>query len=166
MGDYENLRAIQLTAGFDDDEIGAFGDACVRRSVPADHVFFNMGTLNSSLFIICAGSVKIERVGTADDIPLATLGTGQTFGEMSFMDGSRTTATVTATKPTDVLEISRESVDQLLDEKPDLGVKLWRNFSLDLKQRLTKTNELIDQYIDINQVLLQDRSFREYYGRL
>ncbi len=82
------------------------------------------------------------------------------------MDGSRTTAAVTAIEPTDVLEISRESVDQLLDEKPDLGVKLWQNFALDLKQRLTETNNLIDQYIDINQVLLQDQSFREYYSRL
>ncbi len=166
MDDYEDLRAIQLIAGFDDDEIAAFVEACVRRSVPADHVFFNMGVLNSSLFIICAGSVKIERLGTADDIPLATLEAGQTFGEMSFMDGSRTTAAVTATEPTDVLEISRESVDRLLDEKPDLAVKLWRNFALDLKQRLAKTNEIIDQYIDINQVLLQDRSLREYYSRL
>ena len=123
-------------------------------------------TLNSSLFIICAGSVKIERLGTADDIPLATLGAGQTFGEMSFMDGSRTTAAVTAAKPTEVLEITRQSVDRLLDEKPDLAVKLWRNFALDLKQRLTKTNEVIDQYIDINQVLLQDQTLREYYSRL
>jgi CRP-like cAMP-binding protein len=105
MDDYENLREIQLIAGFDDDEIAAFVDACVRRSVPGDHVFFSMGALNSSLFIICAGAVKIERLGTADDIPLATLGPGQTFGEMSFMDGSRTTAAVTTTKPTDVLEI-------------------------------------------------------------
>jgi CRP-like cAMP-binding protein len=125
-----------------------------------------MGDRNSSLFIICTGSVKIDRLGTADDIPLATLAAGQTFGEMSFMDDSRTTAAVTATEPTEVLEISRESVDQLLDEKPNLGVKLWRNFALDLKQRLTKTNELIDQYIDINQVLLQDQSLREYYSRL
>jgi CRP-like cAMP-binding protein len=166
MGDYENLRAIQFFAGFDDDEIGAFVDACVRQSVPVDHVFFSMAALNSSLFIICEGSVKIERIGTAEDISLATLGAGRTFGEMSFMDGSRTTAAVTATKPTDVLVISRESVDQLLDEKPNLGVKLWRNFALDLKQRLRQTNELIDMYIDINQVLLQDQSFREYYSRL
>ncbi len=125
-----------------------------------------MGDRNSSLFIICTGSVKIDRLGTADDIPLATLAVGQTFGEMSFMDGSQTTAAVTATEPTEVLEISRESVDQLLDEKPNLGVKLWRNFALDLKQRLTKTNEVIDQYIDINQVLRDDRSFGEIYGRL
>ncbi len=166
MSSQENLKAIQLFAGLGDDEIDAFVDAADRQSVPADHVFFGMGDRNSSLFIICTGSVKIDRLGTADDIPLATLAAGQTFGEMSFMDDSRTTAAVTAIEPTDVLEISRESVDQLLDEKPNLGVKLWRNFALDLKQRLTKTNELIDQYIDINQVLLQDQSLREYYSRL
>ena len=82
------------------------------------------------------------------------------------MDGSRTTATVTAREPAEVLEISRKSVDRLLDEKPNMGVKLWRNFALDLKQRLAKTNEVIDQYVDINQVLLQDQSLREYYSRL
>ncbi len=166
MDDHEHLKAIQLVTDFDGDEIGAFADACVRRSVPADHVFFGMGTRNSSLFIISVGSVRIERLGAAEDIPLATLEVGQTFGEMSFMDGSPTTAAVTATVPTVVLEISRESVDRLLDEKPGLGVKLWRNLALDLKQRLAKTDELIDQYIDINQVLLQDQSLREYYSRL
>ena len=166
MSRQKDLRAIQLFAGFSDEEIAAFVDAADRRSVPADHVFFGMGTLNSSPFIVVAGSVKIDRLGSAEDIPLATLGVGHTFGEMSFMDGSRTTASVTATERTDVLEITREAVDRLLVERPDLNAKLWRNLALDLKQRLTKTNELIDQYIDINQVLLQDQSLREYYGRL
>ena len=166
MSGHEELRGIQLFAGFDDEELGEFVDAADRRSVPANHVFFGMGRLNSSLFIILAGSVKVDRIGTAEEIPLATLGAGQTFGEMSFMDGSRTTGTLTATEPTDVLEITREAVDQLLVKKPNMTAKLWRNFALDLKQRLTKTNELIDQYIDINQVLLQDQSLREYYGRL
>jgi CRP-like cAMP-binding protein len=166
MSRQEDLKAIQLFTGFDDEEIDAFVAAADRRSVPADHVFYRMGTLNSSLFIVIAGSVKIDRLGSAEDIPLATLGAGQTFGEMSFMDGSRTSATVTATAPTDVLEITREAVDQLLGKKPNMSAKLWRNFALDLKQRLTKTNELIDQYIDINQVLMQDQSFREYYSRL
>jgi CRP-like cAMP-binding protein len=162
----KNIRAIQLFAGFDEHEIDAFIDAADRKTVPAGHVFFAMGDLNSSLFIIRSGSVKVDRVGAAEDIPLATIGAGQTFGEMSFMDGSRTTATVTAREPAEVLEISRRSVDRLLEEKPNMGVKLWRNFALDLKQRLAKTNEVIDQYVDINQVLLQDQSLREYYSRL
>jgi CRP-like cAMP-binding protein len=166
MSSQENFKASQIFAGFGDDEIAAFVDAGVRRSVPADHVFFRMGDLNSALFIVCAGSVKVDRLGPADDVPLATLEAGQTFGEMSFMDGSRTTAAVTAAEPTEVLEISRETVDRLLEDKPDLGVKLWRNLALDLKQRLTKTNELLDHYVDINQVLLDNPALGQYYGRL
>jgi CRP/FNR family transcriptional regulator, cyclic AMP receptor protein len=166
MSRKQELKAIQLFAEFDDDAVDAFVAAAHRKNWPADHLVFAMGRPNSSLFIICTGSVKVDRLGTAGDIPLATLGAGETFGEMSFMDGSRTTAAVTTTEPTEVLEISRESVDKLLDEKPDLGLKFWRSLALDLKQRLTKTDEVIDQYIDLNQVLLQDQSLREYYSRL
>ena len=69
-------------------------------------------------------------------------------------------------QPTQYYEVSRNEVDKLLAARPSIGVKLWRNFALDLKKRLTMTNQIIDQYVDLNSVLLQDRSFREYYGRL
>lgn len=166
MSRREDIKAVQLFTGFDEAEIDAFVAAAERKTVPANHVFFAVGNLNSSLFIILSGSVKVDRLGTASDLPLATLKAGQTFGEMSFMDGSRTTAAVTAKEPSEVLAISHEAVDRLLGERPSLGVKLWRNFALDLKRRLAKTNELIDQYIDINQLLLQDQSVREYYAHL
>ncbi len=166
MNSDETLQAIELFSGFDDDEISAFVNATARRSLPPDHIFFSMGSVNSSLFIICTGAVKVERIGTAEDIPLAILEAGKTFGEMSFMDGSRTTAVVTTTEPTEVLEISRESVDQLLDDNPGMGVKLWRNLALDLKQRLSQTNELIDHYIDVSQVLTDNRAFGKVLGRI
>ena len=82
------------------------------------------------------------------------------------MDGSPTTGTVTTAEPTEVLKISRESVDQLLDDIPDMGVKLWRNLALDLKQRLARTTEMIDYHIELNRALFDDELFRDMYGRL
>jgi CRP-like cAMP-binding protein/mono/diheme cytochrome c family protein len=161
----ENLKVIPLFAGFDDDEINAFIAAANRKTLPPDHVFFAMGKVNSSLFIIRRGSVRIDRLGTSDAIPLASLEASQTFGEMSFLDASRTTAAVTAGELVEVYEISREAVDKLLTEKPKIGLKLWKNIAHMLKQRLTKANEVIDQYTDIKQLLLQDQSLREYYSR-
>jgi len=166
MSRQDDLKTTPLLAGFDDRELAAFAEAAHPKSLPPDQVVIAMGKPNASLFVILAGSVKIERYGSAGDIPLATLGAGETFGEMSFMDGSPTSASVTTTEATQVLEISRQAVDALLDGNPGLGLKLWRNLALDLKQRLTKTDEVIDQYIDINQVLLQDQTLREYYSRL
>jgi CRP/FNR family transcriptional regulator/CRP/FNR family cyclic AMP-dependent transcriptional regulator len=165
MSSQEDLGAVQLFAGFDDDEIDAFVKAGVRRSVPADHTFFAMGDRNSSMFVIFTGSVRVERIGTAETLPLATLEAGQTFGEMSLMDGSRTTASVTTNQPTEVLEVTRESLDRLLGENLALSVKLWRNFAVDLKGRLTRTNQLVDHYVDINQVLIENPELRDFYSR-
>lgn len=166
MDDHQILKRMQLFSEFYEAEIHAFIRSAVRRSEPTGHVFLSMGTVNSSIFIICRGSVKVERLGTGDDVPIATLGVGQSFGEMSFMDGSPPTASVTAAEPTEVLELSREAVDQMIEGYAPLALKFWRNLALVLKQRLAKTNEIIDQYMDINQVLLQNQSFREYYNRL
>ena len=165
MSSQEDLAAVQLFAGFDKDEIDAFERAGARRSVPADHVFFSMGDRNASIFVVCAGSVRVERIGTAEALPLAILKAGQTFGEMSLMDGSRTTASVTADQPTEVLEISREALDRLLAENLALSVKLWRNLALDLKERLAKTNQLVAHYVDINQVLIEEPELRIFYSR-
>ncbi len=82
------------------------------------------------------------------------------------MDDSRTTASVVCAEATEVLELSRETVDGLIDVNAIVALKFWRNLALVLKQRLAKTNEVIDQYVDINQVLLQQESFRDYYDRL
>ena len=166
MSTYDSLKAAVIFADFDDQEIAAFAAAADRRSVPEGHAFFAMGVTNSSLYVICNGAVRVERIGVADDLPLATLESGQTFGEMSFMDDSLTTAAVVADEPTEVLEISRPSLDRLLSEHPAMCMKLWRNLALELKQRLTKTDELIDHYIDVNQTLLEDSAFREYFSRV
>lgn len=166
MDDRQILKDMQLFSDFYEAEIDAFIRAANRRPVPAGHVFLRMGAVNASIFIICKGCVEVARFGSADDIPIATLGVGQSFGEMSFMDGSPATASVTTVEPTEALELPREAVDRMIEGYAPLALKFWRNLALVLKQRLTKTNEVIDQYIDINQVLLQDQSFRDYYNRL
>jgi CRP-like cAMP-binding protein len=166
MDDLRILQGMQLFAEFYDAEIKAFVRAAERRAEPAGHVFLRMGTPNASIFIVCQGAVRVERFGAAEDIPIATLGAGQSFGEMSFLDASPATASVTAAEPTEVLVLTRAAVDRMIESYAPLAVKFWRNLALVLKQRLAKTNEVIDQYIDINQVLLQDRTFREYYGRM
>ena len=160
------LQGMQLFSGFDDAEIEAFIRAAIVRSEPAGYCYLSMGAANSSVFIVCKGRVEIERISAADDIPIATLGVAETFGEMSFMDDSRATASVVGAEATEVLELSRETVDGLIDVNATVALKFWRNLALVLKQRLAKTNEVIDQYVDINQVLLQQESFRDYYDRL
>ena len=66
-----SLTGVRLLHGCTADEAQSFEAAGARRSVPAGHVFFRMGDGNSSLFVILAGSAKVERLGVAENVQLA-----------------------------------------------------------------------------------------------
>jgi len=160
------LKKARFFAGFTGDEVAAFLAAGARQRVPDGHVFLHMGSPNASLFVILGGSVKVERLGVAENVPLATLPAGETFGEMSFTDGSRTTARLSAVGPTEVLAVSRASFDALLGERPAMWGKFWHNLALELMDRLSKTNKLVDHYADVNQLLVDNPSYRESMSRV
>ncbi len=53
-----------------------------------------------AIFLIDSGSVRVERHDRGALVPLATLGPGEFFGEMSFVAGTPTSARVVADEPT------------------------------------------------------------------
>ena len=158
-------RGALLFEGFDDEERDNFISIADRRAVPDGHVFLRLGDENSSMFLITVGSVRVERMGSEGTTPLADLSRGQTFGEMSFMDETVANATLTAVGQTEVLEFTRTGLDMLLADYPALYGKMWHNIAIDLKLRLTQTNELVDHYLDLSQVLDENPGFAEQYGR-
>ena len=124
-----------------------------QYSVPENHMFFDIGASNESLFVVLSGSVCLERPGTEADIELRKLSSGETFGEMSFIDSSRTIAKVRAVERSEVLELNSTDFQRILTEQPALASKLWRNLALDFKRRIAITTDLVDYYADLSQVL-------------
>ena len=165
MSDGIDLGKVRLLAGFEAEELRAFCAAAETRSLPAGHKFFEIGMTNHTLYVIRRGSVRVERPVSDQDIELTVLRAGETFGEMSILDGSRTTATLTACEPTEVLVITDEAVSSLLDNEPRLAAKFFRNLALSLKQRLARTDELVDHYVDLADILREHPDLSQiYYG--
>jgi len=124
-----------------------------KYHVPEQHVFFDMGVSNDSMFVILSGSVLIEIPSAEVDVELAVLGSGAIFGEMSFIDSSKTTAKVSTVEPTEVLELRKSDFDRILNARPELAIKFWRNLTLEFKRRLASTDELVEHYADLSQML-------------
>ena len=73
-------------------------------------------------------------------IPLATLGAGEFFGEMSFVDGTPTSARVVADEPTRLRIIDTATVDSLTAKDPAFGARLYRSIAAILADRLRLTS--------------------------
>ena len=160
------LGKSPLLAGFLPDEVAAVAAAGKRHSLPGGQAFLRMGGTNASLFIVLTGAVDVERIATGDPVKLATLRPGQSFGEMTFVEPGRVTATVSAVGPTEVLELVSSTFAELFAQDPPLAAKFWRNLTVELKRRLASADELVDHYADLSRVLVDNPSFRELCGNV
>jgi len=95
-----------------------------RRPVKAGTVIVKEGDPGDSMFIISTGeaAATIDKGGRG--VQVATFSDGDFFGEMAVLSGEPRTATVTAVKNTELLELSRENLLQIFSKHPQVEAKI------------------------------------------
>ena len=106
------------------------------RSFARDQLVFDQNVSLRAIFLIDDGSVRVERQDRGAMVPLAVLGAGEFFGEMSFVDGTPTSARVVADEPTRLRVIDTATVDNLTKADPAFAARLYRSIAAILAERL------------------------------
>jgi len=106
------------------------------RSFARDQLVFDQDVSLRAIFLIEDGSVRVERHDRGAMVPLAVLGAGEFFGEMSFVDGTPTSARVVAEEPTNLRVIDTATVDNLTRADPGFAGRLYRSIAAILAGRL------------------------------
>ena len=86
-------------------------------------VIITEGETGSSMYVIAHGEVKVYTLGAGGkggNVYLAKLGEGDFFGEVSVLTGKPRTATLTASKPTELLRLDKEKLDNALAKYPGI----------------------------------------------
>ena len=85
-------------------------------------VIISEGEPGTSMYVIANGEVKVYTRGSggAGSVYLAKLGQGDFFGEVSVLTGKPRTATITASKPTELLRLDKEKLDNALSKFPGI----------------------------------------------
>lgn len=113
-------------------------DACICRE----------GSEDNSMFIIAKGTVSISKEGADKKRKvIASLGPGQTLGEMSLLDGEPRSATAVAASDLVLLTLSRSSLDMLIREKPGLAIKFAIKLARLMSQRLRMTSGILVDHL-------------------
>ena len=110
------------------------------RSYARDQLVFDQNVSLRAIFLIDEGAVRVERQDRGALIPIATLGAGEFFGEMSFVDGTPTSARVVADEPSRLRIIDIATVDQLTRADPSFAARLYRSIAAILAERLRLTS--------------------------
>ncbi len=107
------------------------------REFAEGDIIFSEGDEGSSMFIIQSGEVEVSAIKKKQKVIYARLGKGAIFGEMALIDGHPRSATVTATRPTVCVEMSRMLFNKNLENMPG-----WmESFFQILAERLREANK-------------------------
>ena len=110
-----------LFEDFTPEELESISGEMVLEQYAEGDIIITEGEKGSSLYVIVSGEVKVYTGGPlGESIFLATLGEGEFFGEVSVLTGRPRTATITASKPSELLRLDKDRMDRVAEQYPRL----------------------------------------------
>lgn len=121
----KELAASSLFASFKREALVEVLASTELRSFDSGDIIVTEGEVGSSLFLIVSGVVKVfTRTEDGVNLPLAELGLGDFFGEVSLLTGKPRTATITAHTDVTAIELDRTSFDAIVQNHPNVRTTL------------------------------------------
>jgi len=135
------LKDFELFRKFDEKTMRGLAACVTEMSVPQGQKVVSQGDPGDKIYLVRRGSVRILlplKGGTP--YHLATIGQGDFFGELSFIDGSIRSADVEAKVQTDLYVLSRSRLNEQSHSDPVFGVQVFARLALAIAKRLRHTD--------------------------
>ena len=130
----------------DDDQRLLFENAKWMSYEPGE-IIVTEGTSVPAICVVRKGTVLIAVAHLGGRVPLARLGPGEIFGEMSFVENETASASVIAHGDVEIEMIDRANVDSLLGSMPSFAARFYHSLALILSRRVRQTNTVVAPHL-------------------
>jgi len=134
----------------DDEERDVVARHIEVKKTEAGTVLFREGTAGGAFYFIASGQIEIQKESASgNQVVIARFGKGSTLGEMAIIDAnvSRSSAARVA-QDAELLEMSRQGFDRIIDDYPRIGVKILLCVASSLATRLRHTSGRFADLLD------------------
>jgi CRP-like cAMP-binding protein len=111
-----------------------------RQSFPAGTRVLEQGDSSDAMYVVLRGTLTAWRQSELGTVSrLRRFSTGSIIGEISFIRGGERTADVSADTDVELLQLSRDSFDEMRASQPDAALELQGFLLEHVSKRLTLT---------------------------
>jgi CRP-like cAMP-binding protein len=123
----EGLSKSRLAVELNDAERQVLAQAMTARSLRHGEILVHEGSADDHLYVVASGVLGVVKgAGTEAEVTLNAIRPGNVVGELSFLDGATRYASLVALSDTEVLALSRASLEGLVDTHPRVVYRVMR----------------------------------------
>lgn len=132
---FNAIQNIEFFREFTESEIWEIVRVCIWQTSNTGDEIIVEGEIDDSFFIIVSGTAEVIKEGHV----LGGLKPGDCFGEMSYLEKNKRSATIRAKEPMQLMKINATLIDQV---SADCQLRFSRIFLKTLVRRLSDTNAM------------------------
>jgi CRP-like cAMP-binding protein len=150
LGTSEGRKALKMVPLFaavlSEKQFDTLNEDCRLIDLPMGKPFIKQGDSAASMYVLLEGAAAVSVTNPrGEEHEVALLAAGDFVGEMSLMTGAPRTASVTPLTQLRVLEITKEAMEDLLRDSPEL----LEHFSRVMAQRQFELQDIASRQADI-----------------
>lgn len=134
MNKSDLIKNTYLFRGMSGDDLNALLAIAEPGVLKQGELVYDAGQASDAVFIIEMGTVDV--IPDGKQAPFATLGNGQTFGELAFFQPDKRVASATARERTQLVRIPFDKLAHLVTDRPTFGLIFYRNACLFLAKHV------------------------------
>ena len=134
------LARVPLFADMSPDELDRIVQVAIPRAFPKGVRVFHEGDDSDACYVVRSGDLRVTREHSdGRAIALATLSSGDFFGELAMLDGGARSASVETLSDAELLALPAMDMRRVISQHGDIAAKLI----VALTRRLRETNERV-----------------------
>jgi CRP-like cAMP-binding protein len=142
-----------LGAELNEAEAAVLSGLMTSRELADGDYLIKEGSVDNSLHVLLEGKLEVvKHTGAGDMSSLAILREGDLAGELSFIDGHEHTVGLRALTHSQILSLTREDFEAVVDQNPQLVYKVMRAIARSTHRIVHRMNT---EFIELNNYIFK-----------
>jgi CRP-like cAMP-binding protein len=144
--DIRILSAVGLFEGFTLEQLRLLAFGAERATLAADRKLYREDDEADSAYVIISGRIVLYRETDSARSPIGSVGPGAILGELALVADTRRLTSASAAEDSEVLRLNRRMFRRILEEYPDVAIRLHQRITEELQDFIRRIEELAPRF--------------------